>query len=192
MFEKFADSARSAVVAAQTEAKRLDAPRIHPSHLLLGTVVSAEEPLRTLLADAGLTIDGLRSDCAAQASGDALGADDAAALDAIGIDLDAVKSRLEETFGEGVLDPDPAGPEGTGRKNLWGRSGHIPFDKGAKKALELSLREAVARHDRVIRAEHLLLGLLRGDDPPTAALVTPHIGRDELRQRVTDLLDAAA
>ncbi len=192
MFEKFADSARSAVVAAQSEAKRLGEPRIHASHLLLGTAVSAEEPLRILLADAGITVDSLRSDCAAQISGDALGADDAAALDAIGIDLDAVKSRLEETFGEGVLDPDPAGSEGAGRKNLWGRLGHIPFDKGAKKALEQSLREAVARHDRVIRAEHVLLGLLRGDDPSVAAMVTPHIDRDELRQRVTDHLDAAA
>ena len=65
------------------------------------------------------------------------------------------------------------------------RSRSIPY-------LELSLREAVARHERVIRAEHVLLGLLRGDDPSIAALVTPHIGRDELRQRVIDHLDAAA
>ncbi|MFD3812712.1 Clp protease N-terminal domain-containing protein [Rhodococcus sp. NPDC058639] len=192
MFEKFADSARSAVVAAQSEAKRLEAQRIHPSHLLLGVLVSADEPLRALLADADLTVDGLRADCAAQASGDALGAEDAAALDTIGIDLDAVKSRLEETFGEGVLDRDPSGQGGAGRANLWGRLGHIPFDKDAKKVLELSLREALARHERVIRAEHVLLGVLRGGDPSATALVEAHVHRDELRRRLVEHLDEAA
>ncbi len=192
VFEKFADSARAAVVAAQSEAKRLEAQRIYPSHLLLGVLVSADAPLRDLLADADLTVDGLRDDCAAQASGDALGDDDAAALDAIGIDLDAVKSRLEETFGEGVLDRDPSGPGDAGRGNLWGRFGHIPFDKGAKKVLELSLREAIARRERVIRAEHVLLGVLRGGDPSATALVEAHVHRDELRRRLVEHLDEAA
>jgi ATP-dependent Clp protease ATP-binding subunit ClpC len=40
-------------------------------------------------------------------------------------------------------------------------TGSPPFTAKAKKALELSLREALARNDRTIRPEHLLLGLLR-------------------------------
>lgn len=190
MFERFTDSARSAVVAAQTEATRVRAQRVLASHLLVGVVVTADEPLRMLLADADLTVDVLRADCAARTADTALGPDDAAALEAIGIDLEAVRARLEETFGEGVLDraPSPAdGPKGFGN-----RFGRIPFDRGAKKALELSLREAVARHDRAIRAEHVLLGLLRGDDPSATALVEPHVHRDELRRRLTTHLDAAA
>ncbi len=37
----------------------------------------------------------------------------------------------------------------------------MPFTPGAKKALELSLREAIAAGDREIGAEHVLLGVLR-------------------------------
>jgi ATP-dependent Clp protease ATP-binding subunit ClpA len=39
-----------------------------------------------------------------------------------------------------------------------------PFTPRAKKVLELSLREALARDDRAIRPEHLLLGLLKERD----------------------------
>jgi ATP-dependent Clp protease ATP-binding subunit ClpC len=39
--------------------------------------------------------------------------------------------------------------------------GSPPFTASAKKALELSLREALARGDSEIRPQHLLLGLLR-------------------------------
>jgi ATP-dependent Clp protease ATP-binding subunit ClpC len=42
-----------------------------------------------------------------------------------------------------------------------GVSGNAPFTARAKKALELSLREALARHEGEIRPPHLLLGLLR-------------------------------
>jgi ATP-dependent Clp protease ATP-binding subunit ClpC len=43
-------------------------------------------------------------------------------------------------------------------------SGSPPFTARAKKALELSLREALARNDTAIKPEHLLLGLLREKD----------------------------
>ena len=38
---------------------------------------------------------------------------------------------------------------------------HIPFTPGAKKALELSLREALQFGHDYIGTEHLLLGLIR-------------------------------
>jgi ATP-dependent Clp protease ATP-binding subunit ClpC len=47
-------------------------------------------------------------------------------------------------------------------------SGHIPFTPRAKKALELSLREALQLGDSHIGTEHLLLGLIRQDDGPAA------------------------
>ncbi|HET6635890.1 MAG TPA: Clp protease N-terminal domain-containing protein, partial [Streptomyces sp.] len=55
----------------------------------------------------------------------------------------------------------------------------------AKKALELSLREAVARKDRHIGVEHVVLGLLRSDDSLTRAMwerldVRPSEARDEV------------
>jgi ATP-dependent Clp protease ATP-binding subunit ClpC len=38
-------------------------------------------------------------------------------------------------------------------------TGHIPFTPRAKKCLERSLREALARHDHYIGVEHLTLAL---------------------------------
>ncbi|MEU5842499.1 Clp protease N-terminal domain-containing protein [Rhodococcus sp. NPDC047139] len=188
MFERFADNARSVVVAAQQEAVRVHEPRIEASHLLVGAAIAADEPLRALLGEAGLTVDVLRSERAARADDDSpFGAEDAAALEAIGIDLDEVRARLEATFGKGVLDRGSAG-----RRGLASRFGHIPFDRAAKKSLELALREAIARRERVIRAEHILLGLLRSDDPSTTALVEARIPREQLRQRLNTHLDTAA
>ncbi|MEE2034805.1 Clp protease N-terminal domain-containing protein [Rhodococcus chondri] len=190
MFERFTDSARAAVVAAQTEARRLRAAEIDVPHVLVGVLVVADEPLRLLLADVGLTIDGIRSELAARSRGEELGTDDAAALEAIGIDLDQVRARLEETYGEGVLDR-PAARDRRGRfGDLFGD--HIPFTRDAKKVLELSLREAIARHDRVIRAEHILLGVLRSDEPRSTALIEAHLTREELRRVLATHLDAAA
>lgn len=106
MFERFTDSARSAVVTAQTEARTLGADEIGPVHQLLGVLVTADGSLRDQLAGTGLTADAIR---AGLRSG-VLGPDDAEALDSIGIDLDTIRERLESTFGEGILDrPSPGG-----------------------------------------------------------------------------------
>lgn len=45
---------------------------------------------------------------------------------------------------------------------------HIPFAADAKKALELSLREAIRTRSKVIRPEHILLGVLRDQKSPAA------------------------
>ena len=50
----------------------------------------------------------------------------------------------------------PAGEARTGER--------LPFTPEAKKALELSLREALRIKHSYIGTEHLLLGLLRRDD----------------------------
>jgi ATP-dependent Clp protease ATP-binding subunit ClpA len=100
---------------------------------------------------------------------------DAEALEAIGIDLAAIRGKLEEAFGEGVLD-NPAQAS---------RGWRLPFSPGAKKALELSLREAIAMRDNHISDGHLLLGLIRGGDK-TVARVLADAGADQaaLRQRI--------
>jgi ATP-dependent Clp protease ATP-binding subunit ClpA len=66
-----------------------------------------------------------------------------------------VRERVERTFGTGAL----SGSRRC-RRGLW-RGAAIPFTRRAKKALELSLREAVAMGDSFIGAEHVLLGLAR-------------------------------
>jgi len=77
---------------------------------------------------------------------------DAAALTTLGIDLDAVRSSVEATFGPGALDADRRGS---------GPSGHLPFTPRAKKVLELSLRETIALKQKEISDGSIALGLIR-------------------------------
>ncbi|MBF6254743.1 Clp protease N-terminal domain-containing protein [Nocardia farcinica] len=184
MFERFTRSARTAVVVAQEEARELRSPRIEVEHLLLGLLDQGEPGLRELLAEAGLTRDGVRRTLAADAAGDPLGPEDAAALRSIGIDLDAVRETLAAEFGEDALDraaPEPQRWRWTG--------GHIPFTKEAKKVLELALREALARKDRGIESGHVLLGILRAPNATTERLFGGAARVESLRPRVHELLD---
>ncbi len=134
-------------------------------------------------------------------------ADDAKALAALGIDLDRIRNAVEAAFGPGALDHGGAdddgrhsarpGPLRRTRKRpdlddeaglLRGKragGGHIPFGADAKKALELSLREALRLRDRSIGAEHLLLGLLRpGDTIAVGILELLHVDPADLRRAV--------
>lgn len=191
MFERFSAQARSAVVAAQVEARELSASRIGSEHLLLGVVVvESESPLGEVFAGIGLTPDQVRADLARGTAERPLGEADAAALRSIGIDLDAVRDSLEASFGADALAADA---ESGDRKGWFARrTGHVPFTPQAKKALELALREALARKDSTIGAEHVVLGLLRGADPATLAVITPHVDADELRRQVVAVLDRVA
>jgi prophage maintenance system killer protein len=67
---------------------------------------------------------------------------------------------------------------------------HIPFTPQAKRALELSLREALALGHNYVGTEHLLLGLL-GRRQGIAAQVLTGLGadHDRVRERVADLVN---
>ena len=97
----------------------------------------------------------------------------AKALESLGISLDAVRQQVEEIIGQGQQAP----------------SGHIPFTKRAKKALEMSLRESVQLGHNYIGTEHILLGLIREGDG-VAAQVLVKLGADlnRVRQQVIELL----
>jgi ATP-dependent Clp protease ATP-binding subunit ClpA len=160
MIERFTQQARTVVAQAQEEAGALEADRIDAEHLLLG--LAAEQS--GVLDPVGLSHATLRADLER-----APGGLDADALASIGIDLDEVRRRAEEWFGPGALGG--------------GRAGRRPFSRGAKKALELALREALALGDRHIGAEHILLGVMRDPDEPVAGLlqargVTPQAVRE--------------
>ena len=76
-------------------------------------------------------------------------------LESLGISLDAVRQQVEEIIGQGQHEP----------------SGHIPFTKQAKKALELSMRESMQLGHNYIGTEHILLGLIRERDGVAALLL---------------------
>jgi ATP-dependent Clp protease ATP-binding subunit ClpA len=195
MFERFARAARYAIVEAQEQGRQLRSPSIDVEHVLLGLAMSPDDGLKQVLADNGVAADTLREALSHKRSGEPLGAEDAAALRSIGIDLDAVRESLEATFGEDALDRVAPAPEQ--RRSRFGfgggmNVGHIPFSRDAKKVLELSLREALTRGDRSIEAGHVLLGVLRAPNPVARSLLGGPDGIDHLRRAVHDLLDRAA
>lgn len=65
----------------------------------------------------------------------------------------------------------------------YGSSGHIPYSLNAKRALEVSLREALQLGHNYIGTEHILLGLLKGTNNASEALDGPKV-----RQQVIQLL----
>ena len=75
-----------------------------------------------------------------------------------------MRERVERAFGPGALSR-------RGRCRRGGTSGRVPFSARAKKALELTLREAVSLGERDLRAEHLVLGLLRERDGVAARVL---------------------
>ncbi|WP_405160443.1 Clp protease [Nocardia sp. NBC_01499] len=195
MFERFTKSARTAIVMAQEDARELRSPTIEVEHVLLGLLSQSEDDLKALLADVGLTHAGVMSTLDVQGKSEPLGEEDAEALRSIGIDLDAVRETLEANFGEDALDraipEERRGPFGWGRGG-GGNFGHIPFTRDAKKVLELSLREAVARKDKTIESAHVLLGILRAPNQTTVRLFGGSGPIHDLRPKVLALLDRAA
>lgn len=183
MFERFTQQARTTVVGAQEEARNLGHDWIGTEHLLIAVLKQPGEPGAATLARLGVDAEAARAAVRhlTDRGGDGVGEDDAEALRALGIDLEEVRRRAEDAFGPGALDrvPDPPEerrgvrgllpfrrPGGRGRRDR----GHIPFMPRAKKALELSLREALALKDPYIGCEHVVLGLLRSDDRLTSGL----------------------
>ena len=97
----------------------------------------------------------------------------AKALESLGVSLEAVREKVEETIGLAGTAP----------------TGSPPFTPRAKKVLELSLREALQLGHSYIGTEHMLLGLVR-EGEGVAAQVLQSLGADlpRVRQQVIQLL----
>jgi ATP-dependent Clp protease ATP-binding subunit ClpA len=184
MFERFTAGSRRSVVLAQEEARMLHHPQIGTEHLLLGLLGLREDPATAVLAVRGLDLPTAR--LAVRHLHSLPGPEiDAAALDTIGIDLEAVREKVEAVFGVGALSgsSDPAGRRRRGARRL--ASGHLPFTSDAKKSLELALREALALQSKAILPGHVLLGLLRADDTPAVRLLRARgLDSAELRAQI--------
>src|SRR3712207_9116769 len=67
---------------------------------------------------------------------------------------------------------------------------HIPFTAGARKVLELSLREALAMRSRSITDGHIALGLLRGGGTALEVLRERGVDPGAVRAELTRSLAA--
>jgi ATP-dependent Clp protease ATP-binding subunit ClpA len=194
MFERFTDQARDVVVHAQEESRRLGHVHIGTEHLLLALLDPSAGTAAMVLADAGVEASAVRDAVRRHLAHPRppLTAEDAEALASIGIDLERVLSRLEETLGASALTPCRQERRGLFRRRKVIR-GHIPFTARSKKVLELSLREAIVMKSGRIGSEHILLGLIR-EGEGLAALLLRQQGVDlkALRAATLRALDQAA
>jgi ATP-dependent Clp protease ATP-binding subunit ClpA len=192
VFEHFTERARVAVVFAQEEARDLHHNYIGTEHLLLGLLHDRASVGRQALDRLGVRLDDVRSEVVrvvGEGRPARLGEEDAAALRVIGIDLEEVRRRVEETFGRGALERVAPSRRRGRKKSCIALRGEIPFTPRAKKALELAAREAKGlRHD-YIGTEHILLGLIREREGLAAGLLAGrHVSDQRVRTVVGDLL----
>jgi ATP-dependent Clp protease ATP-binding subunit ClpC len=99
----------------------------------------------------------------------------AEALESLGISLDTVRQQVEKITGQATDAP---------------AASHNQYTLRAKKALDLSLREALQLGHHHVGTEHILLGLLREGEGP-AAQVLAELGAElfQVRQQVLRLLE---
>ena len=188
---------------AQEEARALGHGYLGTEHLLLGLLGEKEGVAARALADAGVTGDDVRAGIDAIVGRGVAPSDDAEALRAIGIDLDAVRENAERAFGPGALERArmagrrrplgrrrPAWSERGGRPRCGYAvvpGGPIPFTPRSKKVLALALRESLRLRHGYVGTEHLLLGLLaEGQGLAVAVLVRRGVVLPDLRRRVLD------
>lgn len=172
MFERFTAEARRVVEGAVATAREATAGEVRPEHLLRAVLDDEDCPAVRVLADAGAPAGRVREELDRHRLQyvDGLDADDAEALQVLGIDLDEVVRRIDRNLGGAVA----------GRR--------APrFAKESKKVLELALREAIALRHGSIGSEHLLLGLVRsGDRIVLDTLAAVGVEPSGLRQRVAE------
>jgi ATP-dependent Clp protease ATP-binding subunit ClpA len=177
MFERFTPTARSAVMRARDETRLLAHPMVDCAHVLLGVLQEADSTGARALRSLGVEADALREGVR-RSDGFTFTVAEAEALRTVGIELDDVRRRIEETFGPGAL-----GRTFDARRARGG--GHIPFTSGAKKALELALREALQLGHRYIGTEHIVLGLIRDERSSALRLLQARgLDREEVRAAV--------
>jgi len=93
-------------------------------------------------------------------------------LGQLGVSLDGVREKVA-----GVIASSPAGD----------RTAKVPFSPQAKKALELSLREALRLGHNYIGTEHILLGVLGTAEAKGSSVVEVlGVGTEEVRARVLE------
>ncbi|MFC0115263.1 Clp protease N-terminal domain-containing protein [Kibdelosporangium aridum] len=148
MFERFTTTVRNVVIGAQHEARLSGAVEIGSTDLLVALIRSQDETAARLLDGHQLTVEELTEEFDRVKRRGGLTDEEAAALSAVGVDIENVIRSVEATFGKDALAP-------AGRPKR-----HVPFSTEAKRTLEQCLKEALSRKHKYIGSEHLLLALL--------------------------------
>jgi ATP-dependent Clp protease ATP-binding subunit ClpA len=180
MFERFTKDARAVVQGAAEHAEEARAQTVEAEHLLLALLDRVGSRASFALAALGA---GEHRDAVRQALRDArrragLSQAETEALAGVGIDVGEIVARVEEVHGVGAMSGD--------RKDKRGWSGRRGFGRGTKEVLEKALRVAVARHDRHIGDEHILLALTLRPGVPAEVLADHGVTHESLTRVLGD------
>ena len=186
----FTELAKGAGVMALDEVSRLHHADRGPEHYLLGLLRHGDNPAARVLVAHGLDLETVRAEVdrlidqgvlpGPQPSDDEL-------LATLGVDLNAVHARLQESFG------DQAYWEAAQRVRRRPtqpvtHTPHIRTDPTpllCARALGFAAHEAIAR-DQEVGPEHLLLGLLRDAEDPVETELAPQDRRQRLVLGLSD------
>jgi ATP-dependent Clp protease ATP-binding subunit ClpA len=175
MFERFTKDARAVVQGALEHAERAGAQSVDAGHLLLALLDREASRASFALTALGLgdRRDSVVRDLAEARRWGGLSRAESDALAGLGIDVSDIVARIEDVHGAGAMSGDrkPADRRSGGRRS---------FDRSAKAVLERSLRVAVARHDRHIGDEHLLLALTLLPGVPAETLADHGVTHDSV------------
>jgi ATP-dependent Clp protease ATP-binding subunit ClpA len=139
-------------------ARRLGHTYVGTEHVLLALVRDSDDSATRLLARMGVTADAVEQSLACWLDGGtSTQRIDPHALATLGIDLEAVRERLEQTFGPGALEQT--------------RAGCLSIAPRLKMALAYALDHAAGEP---LRAEHVLLGMLSVPDSVAARALAEH------------------
>ncbi len=149
MWERLTPDGRQVLRLAFVEARELGHPCMADEHVLLGLLRHGASQAATLLEARGLDLAAARTELLRV--GPTLGpdADPAGALRSVGIDVEEVRRRLEETFGTQAL-----------------QAAEWRVQRRAKRSFEFAGRFAARRGDARIGPDHLLFGVLQDARDP--------------------------
>lgn len=186
MWDRLSAEARAVMRLALAESEQLGHGYVGDEHVLLGLLAEQASRASSLLRAHGLDLASARAELQRLSAAGLMPrsrADDAGALRAVGIDVEAVRERLVAAFGA----------EAVGAA-IW-RASRRPWWRGggrrrnplcgpplfAKRALWLAACYAEGQGEAAVAPEHLLYGVLRDLDDPYAAQLGRR-GRKHLTQ----------
>jgi ATP-dependent Clp protease ATP-binding subunit ClpA len=188
-------NALAVAIGACDHALRLGHRYLGSEHFLLA-LAAADQPAGTVLREHGVTPERVEEEIARRAGAALFGDLDRDALDAIGIDVNAVRASIEASFGPEALtsasqalhrEPrvrrlDPRRVSFAQRDGIF-----LAHSPGTDQILHNAQLAAHARHDTQISAEHLALGLLAaGEGPVPSILSVLAVSAAQLRAAVLD------
>jgi len=174
MWDRLSPEAREVMSLALTESEQLGHGYLGDEHVLLGLLRGQASRASSLLRGHGLDLASARAELQRLSAAGLMPrsrVDDAGALRAVGIDVEAVRQRLVTAFGAEAVG---AAVWRASQRPWWRGGGRRrtplcgpPFF--AKRAMYLASCYAESRDAGAVMPEHLLYGVLRDLDDPYGA-----------------------